>query len=44
MYPLVKKVIEVLKNESDWIILAEFLDFYEYLKHKKRNINCNRYM
>ncbi len=37
MSPLAKKVIEVLKNESDEVVLAEVLDFYEYLKQKKRN-------
>ncbi len=39
MSPLAKKVIEVLKNENDEVVLAEVLDFYEYLKQKKRNTN-----
>ncbi len=39
MSPLAKKVIEVLKNEKDEVVLTEVLDFYEYLKQKKKNTN-----
>ena len=35
MSPLTKEVIEKLSNEEDIEILAEVLDFYEYLKYKK---------
>ena len=36
MSPLAKRVIEALKNEDDDVVLAEVLDFYEYLKDKKK--------
>ena len=37
MSPLKKKmIIQALENEDDDIILAEVLDFYEYLKEKKK--------
>lgn len=35
MSPLAKEVIEKLSNEDDTEILAEVLDFYEYMKYKK---------
>ena len=35
MSPLAKEVIEKLSNEEDVEILAEVLDFYEYMKYKK---------
>ena len=35
MSPLAKEVIEKLSNEEDAEILAEVLDFYEYMKYKK---------
>ena len=31
MSPLEKMIIQALENEDDDIILAEVLDFYEYL-------------
>ncbi|MEK6263995.1 MAG: hypothetical protein N2B06_04395 [Clostridium sp.] len=34
MSPLAKEVIEKLNKEEDAQVLAEVLDFYEYLKHK----------
>lgn len=37
MSPLAKEVIEKLSNEEDSQVLAEVLDFYEYLKQKKQN-------
>lgn len=36
MSPLAKMIIEALENEDDDIVLAEVLDFYEYLKEKKK--------
>ena len=36
MSPLAKMIIQALENEDDDIILAEVLDFYEYLKEKKK--------
>lgn len=36
MSPLAKEVIEALSNEEDEIVLAEVLNFYEYLKEKKK--------
>ena len=35
MSPLAKMIIQALENEDDDIVLAEVLDFYEYLKEKK---------
>ena len=35
MSPLAKEVIEKLSHEEDNELLAEVLDFYEYVKHKK---------
>lgn len=35
MSPLAKEVIERLSNEEDTELLAEVLDFYEYVKQKK---------
>lgn len=35
MSPLAKEVIEVLAKEEDNELLAEVLDFYEYVKQKK---------
>ena len=32
MSPLAKMIIKALENEEDDIVLAEVLDFYEYLK------------
>ena len=37
MSPLAKMIIQALENEDDDIVLAEVLDFYEYLKEKKKN-------
>ena len=36
MSPLEKMIIQALENEDDDIVLAEVLDFYEYLKEKKK--------
>lgn len=36
MSPLAKTIIKALENEDDDIVLAEVLDFYEYLKEKKK--------
>lgn len=36
MSPLAKEVIEKLSNEEDKQVLAEVLNFYEYLKQKKQ--------
>ena len=36
MSPLAKMIIKALENEEDDIVLAEVLDFYEYLKEKKK--------
>ena len=36
MSPLAKMIIQALENEDDDIVLAEVLDFYEYLKEKKK--------
>jgi len=36
MSPLAKEVIEKLSKENDAQVLAEVLDFYEYLKQKKQ--------
>ncbi|MCY6483247.1 hypothetical protein OW763_02615 [Clostridium aestuarii] len=36
MSPLSKEVIEKLIKEEDSQVLAEVLDFYEYLKQKKQ--------
>lgn len=36
MLPLAKMIIEALENEEDDIVLAEDLDFYGYLKEKKK--------
>lgn len=35
MSPLAKEIIEKLNREEDPQVLAEVLDFYEYLKQKK---------
>ncbi len=35
MSPLAKEIIEKLNKEDDVRVLAEVLDFYEYLKQKK---------
>ncbi|MEG2246462.1 MAG: hypothetical protein RSC84_03340 [Peptostreptococcaceae bacterium] len=35
MTPLAKKIIDVISTEEDTIVLAEVLNFYEYLKDKK---------
>lgn len=35
MSPLAKEVIEKLSHEEDIELLAEVLDFYEYVKQKK---------
>lgn len=35
MSPLSKEIIEKLNKEEDPKVLAEVLDFYEYLKQKK---------
>ena len=35
MSPLSNKIIEKLNKEEDTQVLAEVLDFYEYLKQKK---------
>ncbi len=35
MSPLAKEVIDKLSKEHDAQVLAEVLDFYEYLKQKK---------
>lgn len=35
MSPLAKEIIEKLNKEKDTRVLAEVLDFYEYLKQKR---------
>jgi hypothetical protein len=35
MSPLAKEIIDKLNNEKDSEVLAEVLDFYEYIKQKK---------
>lgn len=35
MSPLAKEIIDKLNKEEDSHVLAEVLDFYEYLKQKK---------
>ncbi len=35
MTPLAKKIIDAISMEEDAVVLAEVLDFYEYLKAKK---------
>lgn len=35
MSPLAKEIIDKLYKEKDPLVLAEVLDFYEYLKQKK---------
>ena len=36
MSPLAKMIIQALENEDDDIVLAEVLDFYEYLRKDKK--------
>lgn len=36
MSPLAKQIISSLSEEKDNMILAEVLDFYEYLKEKRK--------
>lgn len=36
MTPLAKKIIDAISREEDAVVLAEVLDFYEYLKEKKK--------
>ncbi|BCZ45751.1 hypothetical protein psyc5s11_18180 [Clostridium gelidum] len=35
MSPLAKEIIDKLNKEEDILLLAEVLDFYEYIKQKK---------
>lgn len=35
MSPLAKEIVDKLNNEKDGTVLAEVLDFYEYIKQKK---------
>ncbi|MCH5138548.1 hypothetical protein JMF89_15270 [Clostridiaceae bacterium UIB06] len=35
MSPLAKEIIDKLNKEQDAMVLAEVLDFYEYIKQKK---------
>ena len=37
MSPLAKEIIDKLNKEEDIFVLAEVLDFYEYIKQKKHN-------
>ena len=37
MSPLAKEIIDKLNKEEDILVLAEVLDFYEYIKQKKHN-------
>jgi hypothetical protein len=39
MSPLAKEIIERLYKEQDIQVLAEVLDFYDYLKQKKEKEN-----
>ena len=39
MSPLSQKIIDKLSSELDEQVLVEVLDFYEYIKNKKRNKN-----
>ena len=34
MSPLAKEIIDKLNKEEDILVLAEVLDFYEYIKEK----------
>lgn len=43
MSPLAKEIIEKLNREEDSQVLAEVLDFYEYLKQKKNKSIQNRW-
>ncbi|MFA6939582.1 MAG: hypothetical protein WCQ54_01170 [Clostridiaceae bacterium] len=36
MSPLAKEIIDKLNKEQDTAVLAEVLDFYEYVKQKKQ--------
>ncbi|MGL6108282.1 hypothetical protein [Romboutsia sp.] len=36
MSPLAKQIIETLSNEEDEAVLAQVLDYYEFLKEKKK--------
>ena len=38
MSPLAKMIIQALEDENDDIVLAEVLDFYEYLNILWKNI------
>jgi hypothetical protein len=37
MSPLAKEIIDKLNKEEDILVLAEVLDFYDYIKQKKHN-------
>ena len=43
MSPLAKEIIDKLNKEEDMRVLAEVLDFYEYLKLKKNKLLQNKW-
>ena len=43
MSPLAKMIIQALEDENDDIVLAEVLDFYEYLKEKTKRFSMEKY-
>lgn len=44
MSPLAKEIMEKLNKEEDTRVLAEVLDFYEYLKHKRNKELQNKWL
>jgi hypothetical protein len=44
MSPLAKDIIEKLNKEEDMGVLAEVLDFYEYLRNKKNRESKNKWL
>jgi hypothetical protein len=36
MSPIMQEIIDILAKEQDAEVLAEVLDFYEYIKYKKQ--------
>ena len=44
MSPLAKEIIEKLNNEEDTRVLAEVLDFYEYLSDRKNRELKNKWL
>lgn len=44
MSPLAKEIIEKLNKEEDIKVLAEVLDFYEYLKQKENKHSQKKWL